>query len=138
MSDGPEEQRLPSLWLVLAMPVSLAVTALALTIGLLVAFGLDEGGEAAPTAPTTTQPAGPDGAEVFASASCGNCHTLSAAGARGTVGPSLDETQLTAPEIEQVVTNGRGTGMPSFSGQLDPEEIAAVAAFVAESKAGSP
>jgi hypothetical protein len=43
LEGGGSEKGLPSLWLVLAMPVSLAVTALALMLGLLVAIGLDEG-----------------------------------------------------------------------------------------------
>ena len=33
------------------------------------------------------------GEQVFASAGCGGCHTLSAAGATGTVGPNLDDAQ---------------------------------------------
>jgi cytochrome c6 len=71
-----------------------------------------------------------EGEQVFAEAGCATCHTLSAAGATGTVGPSLDETNLSEDEIVQVVTNGRG-GMPSFQGRLSEEEIRAVAAFVA-------
>ena len=34
-----------------------------------------------------------NGAQVFASAGCGGCHTLEAAGSSGTVGPNLDESQ---------------------------------------------
>jgi mono/diheme cytochrome c family protein len=119
------------------MPVSLAVTALALMLGLLVAIGLDEGSEAAPTSPAATQPTGLDtGADVFAGAGCGGCHTLAAADATGTVGPSLDQTQLTTEQIAEVVANGRGTGMPAFSGQLNEDEVAAVAAYVSASKSG--
>lgn len=119
----------------LAFPVSLAVTVGALGLGLLI--GLDRGeGEAAPTTPTPTQPSGTaEGEAVFESQGCGGCHTLSAANATGTTGPSLDETQLSPQEIESVVTNGRGTGMPSFSDRLSEEEIAAVAAYVSESAA---
>ena len=72
------------------------------------------------------------GEEIFASAGCANCHTLEAAGASGTVGPSLDDTQLSAEDIAAKVTTG-GNGMPAFGDQLSPEEIANVAAFVAES-----
>ena len=78
---------------------------------------------------------GAAGEQVFAEAGCGSCHTLQAAGASGTVGPSLDETQLGQDEIAQVVTNGRG-GMPAFGDRLIEEEIDAVAAFVAESAGG--
>ncbi len=34
-----------------------------------------------------------DGAAVFAEAGCGSCHTFAAAGASGTIGPNLDESQ---------------------------------------------
>lgn len=120
----------------LAFPVSLALTVGALGLGLLI--GLDGGGEeAVPTTPTTTQPSGADGAELFASQGCGACHTLSAADATGTVGPNLDETQLSAEQIQEVVANGRGTRMPAFSDRLDADEIAAVAAYVSESAGSS-
>jgi mono/diheme cytochrome c family protein len=73
------------------------------------------------------------GQSVFASAGCGNCHALEAAGATGTVGPNLAETDLNEDEIRAVVTNGRG-GMPSFRDQLSPQQIADVAAFVHDSR----
>jgi mono/diheme cytochrome c family protein len=73
------------------------------------------------------------GAEVFASAGCGSCHTLSAAGANGSVGPSLDGTTLTEQQIAEVVSAGRG-GMPSFAGQLSEDEIAQVAAYLAAAR----
>jgi cytochrome c2 len=37
------------------------------------------------------------GAKVFASAGCGGCHTLSAAGAKGQIGPNLDELKPDQP-----------------------------------------
>ena len=123
----------------LALPVSLAITVFALGFGLLSALALDDGGggEATPTT-TETQPSpSAQGEEVFASQACGGCHTLSAAGASGTVGPNLDETQLTEAEIATVVTNGRNQ-MPSFSNTLSEEDIAAVAAYVSESASASP
>jgi mono/diheme cytochrome c family protein len=73
----------------------------------------------------------PDGAAIFASAGCGNCHTLAAADATGNVGPNLDEAKPAEALVLDRVTNGQG-GMPSFSGQLSKEEIAAVAAYVAD------
>ena len=72
--------------------------------------------------------AGADGAKVF-QGNCGSCHTLSAAGTSGQVGPNLDDTSLSAAEIESVVSAGRGA-MPSFGGRLSKDEIAAVAAYV--------
>jgi mono/diheme cytochrome c family protein len=75
------------------------------------------------------------GEQVFASAGCGGCHTLEEAGSSGTVGPSLDQTQLSVQQIAQQVEQGGG-GMPSFGDQLSDEQIRDVSAFVAES-AGS-
>jgi YVTN family beta-propeller protein len=78
-----------------------------------------KGGDAAPT-----------GASVFASAGCGGCHTLKAAGASGSVGPNLDDAGLDAAAVRDVVTSGRGS-MPKFGGQLSAPEITAVASYVA-------
>jgi mono/diheme cytochrome c family protein len=71
----------------------------------------------------------PSGGAVFASAGCGNCHTLKAAGASGTIGPNLDQLRPTAATVSQIVRTGSGE-MPSFSGKLSEAEIAAVATYV--------
>jgi cytochrome c oxidase subunit I len=84
---------------------------------------------------TTTSEAAAAGRSIFASAGCGSCHTLSAAGATGTVGPNLDQAKPPLSLVRQRVTNGSGA-MPSFRGRLTPEQIKEVAAFVAAS-AGS-
>ena len=73
--------------------------------------------------------AAPDGKAVFASAGCGACHTLKAAGATGNVGPNLDQLKPAEPIVERQVTNG-GAAMPPFKGQLTPAQIKAVATFV--------
>ena len=81
------------------------------------------------------EPSGGDataGEAVFASAGCGACHTLGAAGASGAVGPNLDESQPDAALVEERVRNGAGS-MPAFEGQLTDEQIADVTAFVVES-----
>jgi mono/diheme cytochrome c family protein len=75
------------------------------------------------------------GKTVFASAGCVACHTLSAAGSKGTVGPNLDQAKPSYELAVQRVTLGRG-GMPSFKGQLEPQQIADVAQFVASSAGG--
>src|SRR3954468_18019269 len=72
--------------------------------------------------------AGANGAVVF-KANCGSCHTLSAAGTSGSFGPNLDQTSLSASDIEAKVRDGGG-GMPAFGGQLSDAEIKAVAAYV--------
>ena len=84
------------------------------------------GGKAAPTGKTA---AAPDGKAVFASAGCGACHTLKAAGATGNVGPNLDQLKPAEAIAERQVTNG-GAAMAAFKGRLSPAEIKAVAMFV--------
>ena len=90
-------------------------------------------------ATTTTGPSGGGttgdaaaGESVFASAGCGGCHTLEAAGTSGTVGPNLDQAKPDAALVVERVTNGKGA-MPSFKGQLDEQQIQDVAAYVVES-----
>jgi mono/diheme cytochrome c family protein len=75
------------------------------------------------------------GKSVFASAGCGACHTLSASGATGTVGPNLDQAQPSYELAVERVTLGQG-GMPAFGEQLQPQQIADVAQFVASSAGG--
>lgn len=84
------------------------------------------------TEPTETEPTGEGdaaaGKEVF-SANCAACHTLSDAGASGSVGPNLDDSQ---PDLELVVdrvTNGSGA-MPSFGDDLSEQQITDVATYV--------
>ena len=75
------------------------------------------------------------GESIFAENGCGSCHTLEAAGASGSIGPNLDESQ---PDFELAVdriTNGAGA-MPAFGDQLEPQQIADVAAYVVESTSG--
>jgi mono/diheme cytochrome c family protein len=74
---------------------------------------------------------GPDGAKVFASAGCGGCHTLGAAGSNGSVGPNLDDLKPDFAAVQQQVENGGG-GMPAFGGDLSQQEIDAVARYVSE------
>ncbi len=90
--------------------------------------------ETTETTDTETAPAAEGdpvaGKEVFLGASaCGGCHTLADAGATGTVGPNLDESQPSAELVVDRVTNGQG-GMPSFSSSLSEQQIADVAAYV--------
>jgi mono/diheme cytochrome c family protein len=73
-----------------------------------------------------------DGAAVFASAGCGDCHTLAEANASGNVGPNLDELQPDTEEVAEQVKSGGG-GMPAFEDQLSQEEIQAVAEYVSSS-----
>lgn len=91
----------------------------------------------APPAKATTpapQQAFADGKTIFTE-SCAGCHTLEAAGAAGQVGPNLDEAKPSEAAVETIVNDGRG-GMPAFKGQLSPEEVKAVVAYVASSAGG--
>jgi mono/diheme cytochrome c family protein len=69
------------------------------------------------------------GKEIFASAGCGSCHTLSDAGTSGTVGPNLDDSSVDFAAAVEQITNGGG-GMQPFQGTLSEEEINNVAAYV--------
>ena len=94
---------------------------------------------AATTAPTTGETTTTSvkgdaaaGEKVYASAGCGGCHTLKAAGSSGTVGPNLDDAKPDLALVVDRVTNGRGV-MPAFKGQLSDQEVADVAQYVFES-----
>jgi cytochrome c6 len=78
------------------------------------------------------------GRKVFtqiAQPACAICHTLKAAGASGTIGPSLDELKPDKARVMDAVQNGVGP-MPPFAGKLTPEQIQAVADFVAKATGG--
>ena len=95
--------------------------------------GLDDSGRpidpANPPKPAPPTGGETDGKAIFASAGCGGCHTLAAAGSDGNVGPNLDQSQPSLELAIDRITNGQG-GMPSFDGQLSEEQIQAVAEFV--------
>ncbi len=94
--------------------------------------------EATTTAETQTETSGetnaaggePEGEAVFNSAGCAACHTFAPAGSSGTVGPNLDNVNLTVSQVEQQVRNGGG-GMPPFKDRLSNAEITEVSRFVA-------
>jgi mono/diheme cytochrome c family protein len=126
----------------------IATAAVVLTIGL-AACGNETNREALPetvvgSTPAETSPAPPaeggggdaaNGESIFAAQGCGTCHTLSAAGASGTVGPNLDDAKPDEALVIDRVTNGAGV-MPSFSDKLSEQEIADVAAYVVQSTSG--
>ena len=70
------------------------------------------------------------GKPVFASAGCGGCHTLKAAGASGKVGPNLDDLKADASRVKNQVIKGGGV-MPAFKGKLSDKQIDDVSAYVA-------
>jgi cytochrome c oxidase subunit I len=101
-------------------------------VTLAAAAGFLVGRETAPAGgvPAATTGEADPGPAVYADAGCGSCHAFEPAGSSGTIGPSLDETQLDAAAVADVVANGRGA-MPAFEGRLSDEEIEAVSAYVA-------
>jgi mono/diheme cytochrome c family protein len=121
----------------IARRLAVAVLALALAVGVAACGGDDD--EAVTTTTeqtttdetTTTETTTAAGEEIFTD-NCGSCHTLSAAGTTGAIGPNLDDAGLDVSAVEEQVRNGGG-GMPAFQDQLTEEEIAAVAAYVVES-----
>lgn len=81
------------------------------------------------------------GEEVFSAAGCGSCHTLEAAGARGTIGPNLDDAltgrdeafvRQSIVEPNAVIAEGFSAGvMPQdFADQLSERELSDLVAFV--------
>jgi len=91
--------------------------------------------ETTATAPGTSEGDATAGEAVFASAGCGGCHTLKAAGSSGSVGPNLDDAKPDHALVVERVTNGMGV-MPSFKGQLTETQIQDVAAYVVASTQG--
>lgn len=96
--------------------------------GLLSACG--SGGGGAPSKAELAQ-----GKKVFTSASCGTCHSLTAAGAKGVVGGPLDGFKFKPAFVEQRVREGGG-GMPAFGKKLSDDQIKAVSAFVSNASGG--
>ncbi len=93
------------------------------------------------TVPTTPQVTGDPvaGKAVFTGSSgCTGCHTLADANATGAVGPNLDQKKPPLALVVDRVTHGKGA-MPAFgdSGQLTPQQIADVAAYVVKATSGS-
>jgi mono/diheme cytochrome c family protein len=61
---------------------------------------------------------------------CKLCHELRAAGAEGKLGPSLDELKPDKAKVLDQVRKGAGV-MPRYDDKLTPEQIEAVADYVA-------
>jgi mono/diheme cytochrome c family protein len=98
----------------------------------------EEGTEPAPTTASAEQ-----GAQLFVDQGCGGCHTLAAADSTGTTGPDLDgalkgeseafiRTSIVDPN--KVIAKGYPPNvMPQTFGDLPPEEIDALVAYLVQS-----
>ncbi|WP_078391376.1 c-type cytochrome [Shouchella patagoniensis] len=60
--------------------------------------------------------------------SCLSCHANDLSGTASA--PAINNLDLSHDEIVNVVSNGQGEGMPSFSGNFEPEEIDAIAEYL--------
>ncbi len=104
-----------------------ALGALALTAGLAAGVGGLASRAHAEDAKATDKIS--TGRDLFNTWSCGACHTLSDAGASGSVGPDLDNPNLTHDQIVTRVENGGGP-MPSFAGQISDKDIGKLADYI--------
>jgi len=77
---------------------------------------------------STPAPAANAGKQLFTS-NCSTCHTLADAGAKGAVGPNLDQLRPGPDLVTHQVTNGGG-GMPAFANKLTAAQIKQVADYV--------
>jgi mono/diheme cytochrome c family protein len=101
-----------------------------------------------PPPPTTTaeRPSGSPqaGKAVFAAQGCGGCHTFSAAGASGAVGPNLDEVlkgkdaafvheSIVDPNAEIAPGFSPGVMPQTYEDQLSPKQLDDLVAFLTSS-----
>ena len=88
-----------------------------------------------------------DGKALFASNGCGSCHTLSAAGSSGQVGPNLDEvlkgkdaefvrTSIVDPDAELAPGFQPGIMPKTFGDQLSDEQLDALVKYLLDSTKG--
>ena len=125
------------------------------TIALVVSVGGNTTTVTAPSAQTGTAQAAALtgdalGEKVFVSGSaggsisCGSCHTMSAAGTSGTIGPNLDKVLTSDPASatresivapnKEIVPGYRANVMPSnYATVLTPQELTAVVNYVYDS-----
>ena len=62
---------------------------------------------------------------------CGSCHSLAAAGTRGTFGADLDRSRPTEAAVLKAIADGKGTMPAGIVGGRDAELVAAYVARAA-------
>ncbi len=115
------------------------------------AGGRGAAGAGAGAGSATTPGAAALGKQVFVSASagCGACHTIAAAGTSGTVGPALDRylkgksasyirTQIVKPDTYPVPGFPAGVMPRDFGTRLTPAQLDALVSYLVEVSGGKP
>jgi menaquinol-cytochrome c reductase cytochrome b/c subunit len=69
-------------------------------------------------------------------AQCISCHGNDLEGANGPALRGVGD-RLKKDEIHDIITNGKGEGMPSFKGQLSDEQVTQIASWLEKQKAGA-
>lgn len=107
-----------------------ALGALALTAGLTAGIGgLASRAQAADAKDAKASDLITAGRDLFNTYSCSACHTLTDAGSTGSVGPDLDNPNLTHDAIVTRIEMGGGP-MPSFAGQISEADIGKLADYI--------
>ena len=106
----------------------------------LIACGGGDSGSSSSTPATSTQQASGGGSAASAGQTifvqnCGTCHTLSAAGTDGNIGPNMNDISPDYATVKNQVMNGGG-GMPAWKGVLSDAEIDSVSKYVADNAGG--
>jgi mono/diheme cytochrome c family protein len=90
------------------------------------------------------------GDQIFTAAGCAGCHTFSAAGSNGTIGPNLNDLKAAAAKFgkgkppedyvresivkpDAFIVPGFGNAMPSFQGRLTNKQIQALIDYLLKS-----
>jgi mono/diheme cytochrome c family protein len=110
------------------------------------------GATTGPTETGQTETGGPEGdpavgKQVFTSAGCTSCHTLSAAGSTAQTGPNLDEVlqdkdaafireSIVNPDAEVAEGFSQDLMPENYGEQLSDEELANLVAFLVQSTSG--
>jgi cytochrome c oxidase subunit II len=88
-----------------------------------------------------------EGQQIFDDQGCNGCHTLEAAGATGTIGPSLDEvlpqrspdeirSSILDPDAELSPGFGRGIMPQDFGDALSPQQLDTLVRYLSENAGG--
>jgi mono/diheme cytochrome c family protein len=122
-----------------AVPLAagLAAAAAAFAVVLLATSGGERPASAAP--PAAAMASAAPGRAVFARMGCGSCHALSAAGANGVIGPSLDAAlghHTRASLRAKIASPGVGSVMPGdFARRMSPADMTTLVDFLMAARA---